>query len=508
MINIIYTPEIQKMFRFVGITAERIRQTVNDRHRVFQIGVNPIQLGAIHWFDDEIVFVISAVTKTHQKGNRLQLDEVTVLLPLRLASRLPAGEVDRKMEPVEILRLIAESFGLPVRCSKFHEPALFHKESDWDGETHVEGLTGETFLQGTFSPKTKKCNFVWAFSLNKYKEWYQSNFESRQIIQNYVMPDISTAPSCKGYFIPSDFLKSTASIGGWFDRTGFEKGGLIFRAVAENFIFSLEFNNSSVICTRNNTINTLTTDDLPELSPYLMIGVSWSLSNMSIHLFSGDNHKHSEVNTIPVVPPPSLIRWARQQNLVPTTEYESEEALRTKVYSCLGSIQDKIDSYGAVNPFWDIHYEGKTVLSRNPKKEPDIHPTLGCILSDQMLLSSIEVIPEYHTGIGNLDFAFLGMVKNSGIHTICVEFKNAHSRDIFNGLTTQFPQYMQNKNSKYGAYCVLYFKSDWFNKPNLSIKDLEMKLHEKASKSGNPFVLDNIRVFVFNLSKSISASVH
>lgn len=125
-----------------------------------------------------------------------------------------------------------------------------------------------------------------------------------------------------------------------------------------------------------------------------------------------------------------------------------------------------------------------------------------------MFLSSIEVVPEYHTGIGNLDFAFLGMVKNSGIRTLCAEFKNAHSEDIFNGLTTQLPRYMQNKNSKYGAYCVLYFKGDWFDKPELSSQDLDMKLYKKALESGNPLANDNTRVFVFNLSKPTSASAH
>lgn len=89
----------------------------------------------------------------------LNFNEVTVSLPLRLASRLPAGEINREMEFVEILRLIAESFGLPVRCSKLHESALLHIESDWDGQTHIEKLTGATLLQGTFSPETKKMFF-------------------------------------------------------------------------------------------------------------------------------------------------------------------------------------------------------------------------------------------------------------------------------------------------------------------------------------------------------------
>jgi len=508
MINTIYPLEIENMFKFAGITTERIQQTVNDRHRGFLIGGNPIQLGAIHWFDDEIVFILGAVTKTHQVGNDLKLDELSVALPIRLTSRLPAGDIDRNMDFPKILQVIAESFGLPVRCSKLQEPAFIHMESDWDGETHVEELTGETFIQGTFSQDTKKCSFVWAFSLDKYKAWYQSNFESRQFIQNNVTPFIKITHAFKSYIIPSDLLKSTASLKFWVERTGFEKGGFIFRAVAENFTFSLEFNNSSVICTRNNVINIVTTDDIHVLSKWLMICVTWTISTMAIQLFSGDDHKHFEVPTTPVVPPPSLIRWARQQNLVLTTEYESEEELREKVYSCIDSIQDKIDYYGAVNPFWNIQYEGKTIISRDPKKEPDIHPTLCCILSDQMLLASIEVIPEYHTGIGNLDFAFIGIVKNAGMRKICAEFKNAHSRDIYNGLTTQLPKYMQNKDAKYGAYCVLYYKGGWFSKPRLSIKDLPLKLNEKALESGNPLTYDNIRIFIFNLSKSNSASVH
>jgi hypothetical protein len=185
MISIIYPPEVQKMFEFAGVTLERIRQTVNDRHRGYLIGGKPIILGAVHWFDDEIVFVTGVVTKSHQEGNRLKLDEVTVSLPLRLAARLPAGEIQRKMDFPQVLLVIAESFGLPVRCSKHQEPTLLHIDGDWDGETHVEALPGHTFLlQGVFSPENKKCSFVWAFSLNKYKEWYNLFFESQLTIMS------------------------------------------------------------------------------------------------------------------------------------------------------------------------------------------------------------------------------------------------------------------------------------------------------------------------------------
>lgn len=75
-----------------------------------------------------------------------------------------------------------------------------------------------------------------------------------------------------------------------------------------------------------------------------------------------------------------------------------------------------------------------------------------------MFIANIEVVPEYQTGVGNLDFMFLGHVKGEGSARLCAEFKNAHSKDIFNGFTTQLPLYMRNSGAEYGAYCVLSYK--------------------------------------------------
>jgi hypothetical protein len=179
MIGIMYPREVQEMFEFMRVDTEHIRQTVNDRHRGYIMYGNPLRLGAIHWFDGDPIFVTGAITKTRQDGNNLKLEEVTVSLVLRLKNRLPAGDISRNMDFPEILRVIAESFGLPVRCSKAQEPSVLHADSDWDGEVHVDATPGQTFLlQGTFSPEKKRCSFVWAFSLDKYKEWFRSKFES------------------------------------------------------------------------------------------------------------------------------------------------------------------------------------------------------------------------------------------------------------------------------------------------------------------------------------------
>jgi len=179
VISIVYPREVQESFQFIGVDSELIRQTVNDRHRGFIILGNPPTLGAVHWFDGDPIFVMGAITKTHQEGNNLKLDEVTVALLLRLRDKLPTGEISRSMDFTQILKIVAESFGLPVKCYKGQGNFFLHIDSDWDGEVKVDAGPSQTFLlQGTFIPEKKKCNFVWAFSLDKYKEWFRLNFGS------------------------------------------------------------------------------------------------------------------------------------------------------------------------------------------------------------------------------------------------------------------------------------------------------------------------------------------
>ena len=124
-----------------------------------------------------------------------------------------------------------------------------------------------------------------------------------------------------------------------------------------------------------------------------------------------------------------------------------------------------------------------------------------------MLLAGIELIPEYQTGVGNLDFIFIGKIKNNGLSKICVEFKNAHSVDLVHGLEHQLPDYMRNTGSNYGAYCVLYYKGDWFNEPDFSMNELEMRLSICQKKSSNPLVHEGIRVIIYSLAKKVSASM-
>lgn len=326
------------------------------------------------------------------------------------------------------------------------------------------------------------------------------------------MNKIMISPAYRGKCTPIDLLQSEGSMIFRALLSDLEKGGRLFEITGDNFIFIFGAEKDGLVVRRNEVISKLTFDDLPKDSSKLFIGLTWSYDNLTLYCglisSNGKELKNASVKTIPCIPPSSLVKWAREQNLLSITNFDDEYKFREKIYSCLDSIQQKIDETGAVTAFWDIHYKDKRIESRTPKNEPDAHSVIHSLLYDQMLLAGIEVIPEYKTGVGNLDFMFLGNIKNNGNCKLCVEFKNAHSDDIFHGLESQLPSYMKNKNSRYGAYCVLYYKGEWFQEPSKfnDEKDLLIELYKAQMKSSSPIVQDGIRVFIYDLTKKKTAS--
>lgn len=174
LIKVVLKPEASELTQDTNISYDEIHDTINDRHRGLLIPGNPMRIGAIHWFDDKIVFLIAYVTKSHAIENIIKFEEVEANLILKVREHLPAGNINRNLNFVEILNIVAESFGIPVTTSKNGEPKLLHIESEWDGTINLKSEKDETiFVQGTFSPNENKCHYVWAFSLDKYRSWLQ-----------------------------------------------------------------------------------------------------------------------------------------------------------------------------------------------------------------------------------------------------------------------------------------------------------------------------------------------
>lgn len=315
------------------------------------------------------------------------------------------------------------------------------------------------------------------------------------------MPKCFISPSFQGGLFPKDFLQTKGTLHFVTDWQVLDNDQLVFRVEDDNFVFQLGFKGSQIHFQRNKTISVVSTDDLVKDGRCQLIAM-WSPIELTIICGWEDHRKEIRIQTDAIVPPQPLLDWARKNNLLPTIEYNSEEEFRSKVYSCLDSIQDRINDAGCYNSFWNLKYKGNKIESRSPKKETDVHRLVHCVLSDQLLMSSIDIVPEYKTGVGDLDFMFIGGLSGKGLVKMCTEFKNAHSPGLIDGLLYQLPSYMGSKQVQYGAYCILNYKGDWFDEPYEDIADLRDLIDFRLE---SPYK-DRIRVFWLDLSKPRTAS--
>ena len=300
---------------------------------------------------------------------------------------------------------------------------------------------------------------------------------------------------------PIDLLTANGTIVFTIDGAGLGINSALFRVDDDDFIFRLGIFDSKIAVQRNNVLITLTPEPMPGSHERVPVFLMWNYNELTLKC----GQKDTKVVTAPTAPSARLLKFAREQNLVPAKVYNSEEEFRAKVHSCLLNIQDKINETGAVTAFWNFEHEGHIIKARQPKREPEIHPIIHCVLSDQMPLAGIELVPEFQTGAGDLDFLFLAYVKDRGDCRFCAEFKPAHSNDIYRGLEVKLPTYMRSAGATYGAYCVLGFKGDWFDHPSaMTLSELEFQLQLKKLKSKDP-LHEYIRILTFDLSKPPTA---
>ena len=319
-------------------------------------------------------------------------------------------------------------------------------------------------------------------------------------------PHIEFSASFKGAITYSDLLSTEGTLAFVTDQASIQRGGFLFQVDGFDFVFSLSFQNNQIVFQRNNIVSVLSLEELLAMSQRVHVFVMWTQTELKLDCRAALTTKEATVPTTPTAPSSRLINWIRKRNLLPTTTYPSEEALREKVYSTLNSVNQKIREADAYKSFWNIMYEGNTIIERKPKREIEIQPLIHCLLSDQMLMSNIEILPEHKTGEGNLDFLFIGQVNGLGLCKICAEFKLAHSHDLDNGLWEQLPKYMEVSNAQYGAYCVLNFKGDWFTSPSFKegeALDMHLTLIPKSQRKA---VHSQIRSFIFDMNKPATAS--
>jgi hypothetical protein len=124
--------------------------------------------------------VESTVTKKEVEEDlgQVRFRQVAVQLAIKVQPVLPAGALRRDLEMQQVLRLMAESFGIPVSCHP-EQPAVALYTGAWDGRgcrIEPESLSPDqpVLILGTFWPDGRGCENVWVFHQAKYLEWYRA----------------------------------------------------------------------------------------------------------------------------------------------------------------------------------------------------------------------------------------------------------------------------------------------------------------------------------------------
>lgn len=299
-------------------------------------------------------------------------------------------------------------------------------------------------------------------------------------------PEIYIHPDAEGRITPLALLRTEGTVELTVDLKCFDYELCIFHIATDDFWFNLGFKDGCLLMQRKEFVLRVEPSFFEQLPGNNIVLASWTIDRLTFLLGPVGFQGPSISEYLEIEPRPaslSLFSWARKQSLIPTLQFDTQDHFLSKVHLSLDLLQDKIDEMANLNVFWDIRYEGNKIVSRVPKKETDLHPIIQGLLSDQMFLSSIEVDTEFQTGVGNLDFLFIGSVKDKGLMKICVEFKNAHSKDLFYGLEYQLPAYMKNKRVEQGAYCILDFRCEWFNQPQIDDMSLHAELGRVARRA-------------------------
>jgi hypothetical protein len=330
---------------------------------------------------------------------------------------------------------------------------------------------------------------------------------------------ISLAQQVKTMMAPLDFTATKGTITFWipYSQVGEGKSGHIFRVSFPGYYFEAGFTENELYLQRNGHRAAISFDTAENSQNMMNCYLMWEPTKLSVIILDptygrsissgADRIKEVEkrtksIDTSATLPPNSIIEWARKLNILPVKIYESMEDFYQSVIIAIQSIDDKVSSTNMYNAFWDITYDRLRIIFKSPKRETDIVSTIHGLLFDAALLKNFQIYPEHPLASGRLDFLLSGYLRTGAIANACIEFKHAHSSDLYDGLTKQLPVYMRAKGCSFGIYCVLYFRGPHFDKPNETIPDMEYRLKNLVSSEG----LTQINVIALDLSKPVPPS--
>lgn len=202
----------------------------------------------------------------------------------------------------------------------------------------------------------------------------------------------------------------------------------------------------------------------------------------------------SETATLFTVVPDELIRWAREQNHLPTTSLVSAEDFFVEFVNIIYQMQESIEKTGGQRIFWDFKQGNGSPPT--PKAEPQVTAGIHLLLKDAAVRKDFQIVPQAGAAGGNLDFQINKVVEGGKLAVLAMEAKHAHSKDIEHGLFTQLPTYMRAVSAEFGIYLVLWFKGKEFDRPaETDFDQLRDRFELKRPRPPN-----NVRIMHLNLS--------
>jgi len=448
---------------------------------------------------------------------RLEGSNLLVDLAFRILPELV--EEVKTLNPIILLQQLALKFGLTIRVGQQLNKFIFREsipiKSSIEPAKLVEVLNpkNHSFIQSMFikierqgDMKIANCALAFCIDEDKYLSWLIGKKSVNDVF-------IDIAPQIRGHVTPRDLIEANGALTFWIDSSQFgKKAGYLFKVVSPDYYLEVGFTKTNFYIARNDKKLEISLEPYKQ-SGYVNCYAMWQPTELSLLILdkSYDKAVSSGANAIneiekrkkilktpPTLPPNSLIDWARRKAIAPTITYDSLSHFYQEVTFALQSIPDKIATVGMYNAFWDITYEGSRIVSRKPKREPDILPIIHSLLFDIATAKNFQVSPEYQIRGGRLDFLISGSLKTGEIANVCVEFKHAHSPDLEDGLLKQLPAYMRAKGCNFGLYCVMFFKGPYFTEPKkYNLRNIDLFLSGLASSAG----LSNIRILIFNLSR-------
>lgn len=499
------------------ITREQVRQTV----------INPDSQQILQLDGLVIGFFIKRITRQSPEFlvltcARKDGEDWLVDLAFKVLPELVVGL--GVIEPLMVLQQLVHRFGLTLKIG--HQLNKFIMQEEIPIEEGMKESTqilevlnpaNHTVVQSMFMKiddhngnRSIKCAIAYALDTDEYTSWLLGRKADQEV-------KIDIQPQLRGHATPRDLIVSTGTITFWsnYRELGGEKKGFLFRVISKEYYLEVGFTSTHFYITRNQHRLEMPLEPVYKPTGKVFCVAVWEPTELRLTMLdeayeesvSGppEADRVAEVDkrtrlleTPPTLPPNSLLAWARRETIAPTVTYNSPDEFYETVTSLLQSIKDKVSTLGLRNPFWNITYEGPKVISRQPKRETDIHPTIHGLLFDLAIAKHLEIIPEYPIAGGRLDFLFSGVLSTGKVVSVCVEFKHAHSRDdLLHGLLTQLPAYMRAKSCEYGIYCVMFFKGPYFEEPrDYSLLDLGVFLYQEKVAAG----LMNVRVLMLDLS--------